>query len=617
MKSYPLLDQIYSPDDLKGRSVSELETIASELRAFLIESVLKSGGHFASGLGVIELTVALHHVFNTPHDAIIWDVGHQAYPHKILTKRKEAIHTIRQKGGLNPFPSPFESEYDAFGVGHSSTSISAAIGMSIAAKLRGDEDQQFIAVIGDGALTAGQAFEALNHAGDIDANILVILNDNNMSISPNVGALNKMLTRTLSNPLLQSVRSEGARILEQLPFSHARDLAKKTEEQIKGFIANESTIFEEFGFQYFGAIDGHDLPTLLKTLKNLKQKRGPKLLHIITKKGRGYEEAEAEPVTFHAVSGTPKVEAKAKAKKMTYTQVFSRWLCEMGAEESKLTAITPAMREGSGLVEFSEKYPDRYFDVAIAEQHAVTLAAGMAVEGLKPVVAIYSTFLQRAYDQLIHDVALQNLPVLFAIDRAGIVGPDGATHSGTFDLAYLRTIPNMIIMAPSDEQEAYRMLSTGFHANAPAAVRYPRGAGIGVTPDFSDLTPLPIGKANIIQEGEEIAIINIGAMIECSKIVAEHFNASLVDLRFVKPLDKNLLTELAKNHSLIITIEDGAILGGAGSGIREFFDLKNIECRMYHFGIDDRFPIHGERSEVLADFNLTPEAIINKIEAIK
>ena len=617
MNSTPNLDQILSPLDLKPLSLEELEHLSGELRQFLIDSVLDSGGHFASGLGVVELTVALHHVFNTPHDKIIWDVGHQAYPHKILTGRKDKIHSIRRKGGLGPFPSICESDYDAFGVGHSSTSISAALGMAIGAKHHHDDEQQLIAVIGDGALTAGQAFEALNHAGDLKANLLVILNDNNMSISPNVGALSTMLTKTLSRPALQSIRESGAKLLENLPFPHALDLAKRAENRVKSAVAEHSIIFEEFGFQYFGPIDGHDLPTLIATLKNLKQKSGPKFLHITTKKGKGYAKAEAEPVKFHAVSAAksspvktaPVADVKSKPEdktpSLTYTQVFSKWLCNMAEIEPDLMAVTPAMCEGSGLVEFRQRFPNRFFDTAIAEQHAVTLGAGMTLGNLKPVVAIYSTFLQRAYDQLVHDVAIQNLDVTFAIDRAGIVGPDGATHAGTFDIAYLRTIPNMVIMAPSNEDECYKMLTTAYNYKGPAAVRYPRGKGIGAELKDSVTESIPFGKAHLIQEGKDLLVINIGPLIQNAQEVANHFGASLLDLRFVKPLDREMLLKLTDTHKAIITIEDGAIMGGAGSAINELLAEEGIFMPIKHFGIKDYYPEHGEREEILAEYGLT------------
>ena len=627
MNSTPNLDQILSPLDLKPLSLEELEHLSGELRQFLIDSVLDSGGHFASGLGVVELTVALHHVFNTPHDKIIWDVGHQAYPHKILTGRKDKIHSIRRKGGLGPFPSICESDYDAFGVGHSSTSISAALGMAIGAKHHHDDEQQLIAVIGDGALTAGQAFEALNHAGDLKANLLVILNDNNMSISPNVGALSTMLTKTLSKPALQSIRESGAKLLENLPFPHALDLAKRAENRVKSAVAEHSIIFEEFGFQYFGPIDGHDLPTLIATLKNLKQKSGPKFLHITTKKGKGYAKAEAEPVKFHAVSAAksspvktaPVADVKSKPEdktpSLTYTQVFSKWLCNMAEIEPDLMAVTPAMCEGSGLVEFRQRFPNRFFDTAIAEQHAVTLGAGMALGNLKPVVAIYSTFLQRAYDQLVHDVAIQNLDVTFAIDRAGIVGPDGATHAGTFDIAYLRTIPNMVIMAPSNEDECYKMLTTAYNYKGPAAVRYPRGKGIGAELKDSVTESIPFGKAHLIQEGKDLLVINIGPLIQNAQEVANHFGASLLDLRFVKPLDREMLLKLADTHKAIITIEDGAIMGGAGSAINELLAEEGIFMPIKHFGIKDYYPEHGEREEILAEYGLTTPQMIETTKA--
>jgi len=625
MNPTPLLDQIQSPMDLKNLSMQDLELVSNELRQFLIDSVLDSGGHFASGLGVVELTVALHHVFNTPHDKIVWDVGHQAYPHKILTGRKNQIHTIRRKGGLGPFPAITENEHDAFGVGHSSTSISAALGMAIGAKHHHDPEQQLIAVIGDGALTAGQAFEALNHAGDLKANMLVILNDNNMSISPNVGALNKMLTRTLSKPTLQSIRESGAKILENLPFPHALDLAKRAETRVKSAVAEKSIIFEEFGFQYFGPIDGHDLPTLITTLKNLKHKAGPKFLHITTKKGKGYAKAEAEPVKFHAVSAAKKVSSSkdlpaispqktetAQQSKLTYTQVFSQWLCDMGEADADLMAITPAMCEGSGLVEFSQRFPNRFFDTAIAEQHAVTLGAGMALANVKPVVAIYSTFLQRAYDQLVHDVAIQNLDVTFAIDRAGIVGPDGATHAGTFDLAFLRTIPNIVIMAPSDENECYQMLTTAYQHKGPAAVRYPRGKGIGKAIEANITQAIPFGKSHIQKRGEKLLVINVGSMMQVSEAVAEHFGATLLDLRFVKPLDRETLTTLAQSHQAIITIEDGAIMGGAGSAVTELLNEEGFYLPIKHFGVKDYYPEHGEREEILAEYGLTADNLIQE-----
>ncbi len=594
------LDTLTLPYDIKQLSLPQLQVFSDELRAFLIESVLTSGGHFASGLGVVELTVALHYVFNSPYDPIVWDVGHQAYPHKILTGRKNEILSIRQKGGLTPFPSPFESDHDAFSVGHSSTSISAALGMSIA-KEHFHENSHPIAVIGDGALTAGLAFEALNHAGALKADILVILNDNNMSISPNVGAVSNMLTRTLSNPTLQKIRTESAKLIEMLPFSHALDIAKKTEGQIKSMVSGGS-FFEELEFQYFGPIDGHDLPTLVTTLQNLKAKKGPKLLHIVTKKGKGYLPAENAPVKFHAVS--PKVNPLNLPQHcLQFTQVFSKWICEVAEKDPDIMAITPAMCEGSGLVEFQKRFPDRFFDVAIAEQHAVTLAAGMAIKGLKPIVAIYSTFLQRAYDQLIHDVALQNLPVLFAIDRAGMVGPDGPTHIGAYDLAYLRPIPNMVIMAPSDENECYHMLSLGLELHCPVAVRYPKAIGTGA--NITESLPLSLGKAHKVRQGEKILIIAVGIMLSIAQPVADNLNATLIDLRFIKPIDHKLITEEALTHNVIITIEDGTITGGAGSAIQECLNQANIFKPIKFFGIPDQFIEHGERSDLLKMLRLS------------
>ncbi len=593
-----LLNQIQTPQDLKRLSLHELQQLTNELRQFLINSVLESGGHFASGLGVIELTVALHYVFDAPDDAIIWDVGHQAYPHKILTGRKDQLHTIRQKDGLKPFPCPKESKFDAFTVGHSSTSISAALGMSIANDLLRAHNHA-VAVIGDGALTAGMAFEALNHAGAIKADMLVILNDNNMSISPNVGALSNMVTKTLSNPVLQSLRSEGKRFIEKLPLPHALELAKRTEEQIKNMVAGDGGLFESLDFQYFGPVDGHDLPSLIKILQNLKQKRGPKLLHLITQKGKGYNQAELAPIKFHAVSAatTEKpVETKKPAK--TYTQVFSQWICDVAEKDQKIVAVTPAMREGSGLVEFDKRFPKRFFDVAIAEQHALTIAAGMVMKGLKPIVAIYSTFLQRAYDQLIHDVALQDLPIVFAIDRAGVVGPDGPTHIGAFDLAYLRIVPNMVIMAPSDENEQYHMLDLALTVPHPTAVRYPRGAGEGVA--ISESLDLEFGKAKIIQQGKEIVIFAVGTMLHIAKKAADELKATLVDLRFVKPLDAELIIAEAKKHSIIITIEDGVVTGGVGTAIQELLSQNFIFKPFKAFGLPDAFLEHGERHEVLA-----------------
>lgn len=606
-----LLNQIQTPQDLKRLSMPELEQLTAELRQFLIDSVLKSGGHFASGLGVIELTMALHYVFDAPNDAIIWDVGHQAYPHKILTERREQLNTIRQKNGLKPFPCPKESRYDAFTVGHSSTSVSAALGMSIANQLL-HNPHHAVAVIGDGALTAGMAFEALNHAGAIKADMLVILNDNNMSISPNVGALSNMLTKTLSNPILQSLRTESKRLIEKLPLPHALELAKRTEEQIKSMVAGDGGLFEALDFQYFGPVNGHDLPSLIAILNNLKQKRGPKLLHLITQKGKGYTLAESAPIKFHAVSApvTPKPVEAPKPK--TYTQIFSQWICDAAARDHKVVAITPAMREGSGLVEFEQRFPKRFFDVAIAEQHAVTIAAGMQMKGLKPVVAIYSTFLQRGYDQLIHDVALQDLPIVFAIDRAGVVGPDGPTHIGAFDLAYLRIIPNMVVMAPSDENEQYHMLNLALTIDHPTAVRYPRGSAQGVA--LTETSDITFGKGRTVRAGHTIAIFATGTLLHVAKHAAEVLNATLIDLRFVKPLDQALILEAAKTHDYLISIEDGVVTGGVGSAILELLAQHFIYKPFKAFGLPDEFLEHGERAEVLEMVRLTDEYFLEDIQ---
>lgn len=609
-----LLNQIQTPQDLKRLSMHELQQLTHELRQFLINSVLESGGHFASGLGVIELTVALHYVFDAPDDAIIWDVGHQAYPHKILTGRKDQLHTIRQKDGLKPFPCPKESRFDAFTVGHSSTSISAALGMSIANNLLHAHNHA-VAVIGDGALTAGMAFEALNHAGAIKADMLVILNDNNMSISQNVGALSNMVTKTLSNPLLQSLRSEGKRFIEKLPLPHALELAKRTEEQIKNMVAGDGGLFESLDFQYFGPVDGHDLPSLIKILQNLKQKRGPKLLHLITQKGKGYTQAELAPIKFHAVSATVDKPIETKKPAKTYTQVFSQWICNVAEKDQKIVAITPAMREGSGLVEFDKRFPKRFFDVAIAEQHALTIAAGMVMKGLKPIVAIYSTFLQRAYDQLIHDIALQDLPIVFAIDRAGVVGPDGPTHIGAFDLAYLRIIPNMVIMAPSDENEQYHMLNLALNIPHPTAVRYPRGSGEDV--EITESLDIEFGKAKIIKTGENIVIFAVGTMLHIAQKAANELNATLVDLRFVKPLDTELILTEAKKHSIIITIEDGIVTGGVGTAIQELLSQNLIFKPIKTFGLPDAFLEHGERHEVLAMAGLESHQFLSDIIEFK
>jgi len=611
--NYPLLNLIDDPAQLRELSVEQLDQLAEELRQFLIQSVSDTGGHLAAGLGTVELTIALHYVFNTPADKLIWDVGHQTYPHKILTGRRDQMSSMRKKDGLSGFPKRDESKYDAFGVGHSSTSISAALGMALAAKQK-EQDTQVVAVIGDGAMTAGMAFEALNHAGDLDANLLVILNDNDMSISPNVGALSNHLARILSGQLYSSMREGSRKVLSVMPS--VWELAKKTEEHMKGMVV-PGTLFEELGFNYIGPIDGHDINTLVKTLKNLSKLKGPRFLHIVTKKGKGFQPAEENPCTYHGVGKfhpeSGKLE-KSAPKGPTYTQVFSDWLCDMAAKDERLIGITPAMREGSGLVRFSEEFPNRYYDVGIAEQHAVTLAAGLACENFKPVVAIYSTFLQRAYDQLIHDVALQNLPVLFAIDRAGVVGPDGATHSGSFDLSYMRCIPNMMIMAPADENECRQMLSTGFLHDGPAAVRYPRGQGLGV--EVSDsLAPIEIAKGQLLREGSAVAILSFGSLLGEATRAADVMNTSLANMRFIKPLDETLILELAKNHQVLITIEDNAAMGGAGSAVNEFLLGAGITIPILNLGLPDQFLAHGTQQEILAEAELTADGIIRRVEA--
>ncbi|ADJ28290.1 1-deoxy-D-xylulose-5-phosphate synthase [Nitrosococcus watsonii] len=617
--SYPLLEQIDSPECLRRLPESELESLAKELRDFLLHSVARSGGHLAAGLGTIELTVALHYIFATPEDRLVWDVGHQAYPHKVLTGRRERLGTIRQAGGLAPFPSRHESPYDTFGVGHSSTSISAALGMAIAAREKG-ENRKTVAIIGDGGVTAGMAYEALDHAGALGADLLVILNDNEMSISPNVGAISSYLTRLLSGQVYSTVREGSKKVLERMPPA-MWELARRTEEHVKGMVA-PGTLFEEMGFNYFGPIDGHDLNSLIRTLRNLHKLAGPRLLHIVTCKGKGYTLAEENPVTYHGVNPfDPKVGIQQGSQKkpssaMSYTQVFSQWLCDMAAQDDRLMGITPAMREGSGLVKFSECFPKRYFDVAIAEQHSVTLAAGMACDGLKPVVAIYSTFLQRAYDQLIHDVALQNLPVLFAIDRAGVVGPDGPTHAGSFDLTYLRCVPNLVVMAPADENECRQMLYTGFVLNQPAAVRYPRGKGPGVAVEAS-MTALPLGKAELKREGKGIAILAFGAMVAPALEAAEKLDATVVNMRFVKPLDESLILEMAMNHELLVTVEDNVTAGGAGSAVSECLACHGISVPLLLHGLPDGFLEHGSREALLEQCHLDAEGIIRRVKTYR
>lgn len=607
---YPRLSRIETPADLRRFEESELPAIAEELRGYLIESVGKSGGHFGAGLGVIELTVALHYLYETPTDRLVWDVGHQCYPHKILTGRRDQIHTVKQKDGVAPFPKREESEYDTFGVGHSSTSISAALGMAIALAQQGD-DRKVIAVIGDGAMTAGMAFEALNHAGGMEPepNLLVILNDNQMSISENVGGLTKMLGRLSSSRTLNALREGGKKLLGDKKKPPARFM-RRWEEHWKGMFV-PSTLFEQMGFHYTGPIDGHDVEALVGALKTLKTLKGPQLLHILTTKGKGYELAEGDQIGYHAVGPFDPEKglvSKSGAKKPTYTDIFGDWLCDMAAVEPRLLGITPAMREGSGLVRFSKEYPERYFDVAIAEQHAVTLAAGMACEGGKPVVAIYSTFLQRGYDQLVHDVAIQDLDVLFAIDRGGVVGPDGATHAGNLDLSYLRCVPNMVVMAPADENECRRMLSTGYHHTGPAAVRYPRGTGPGVAVQ-TDLDTLPIGKAELRVRGNRVALLAFGSTVAAAEQVGRELGLTVVNMRFVKPLDRALVLELAASHQGFVTVEDNVVMGGAGSGVAELLNAEGIALPVLHLGLPDEFQHHASREDLLAEAGIDAAGI--------
>ena len=610
---YEFINKIINPSDLRILSLSDLDDVSDELRHYLIETVSQCGGHFGASLGAVELTVALHYSFNTPDDKIIWDVGHQCYGHKVLTGRKDELHTIRKKDGLHPFPSREESEYDVFGVGHSSTSISAAIGMAIASSYK-NEDKKIVAVIGDGGLSAGMAFEALNHMGSIKEDILVILNDNEMSISPNVGAMTNYLTKILSSKAYSTVKEGSKNIFKKVPPSGGLFLTK-TEKHIKGLLA-PGMLFEEMGINYYGPIDGHNTQNLVKTLKNLKKIKGPKLLHVITKKGKGYLPAESDPVKYHAVPifDTSKGVEKTKDQKPTYTKIFDDWICDIANKDPRIFAITPAMREGSGLVNFSKKFPERYIDVGIAEQHAVTLAAGLACEGQKPVVCIYSTFLQRAYDQLIHDVALQGLDVLFAVDRAGFVGADGSTHSGMFDLSYLRCIPNILIMAPSDEQECRNMLYTGYLHNGPAVVRYPRGEGLGVKIN-NNLENLEIGFSRKIIEGEKISILCFGSVLDICKSVAEEINATLVDMRFIKPIDKKTIIENAKNNHLLVTVEDNTVKGGAGSLVNEIIIDEKIEnIHVINIGAPDEFFPHATREEQLKLGGISKIEIIKKIK---
>ncbi|MFT3792053.1 MAG: 1-deoxy-D-xylulose-5-phosphate synthase [Rudaea sp.] len=603
---YPRLSRIDSPTDLRKFDEAELPEVARELREYLIEQVAGAGGHFGAGLGVVELTLALHYVYDTPNDRLVWDVGHQCYPHKILTGRRDRIHTIKQAGGLAPFPRRDESPYDTFGVGHSSTSISAAIGMAVAAQAKGDA-RKIVAVIGDGGLTGGMAYEALHHGGDLDTDVLVILNDNQMSISENVGALPKMLARLMTSRTLNAMRERAKNSMR--PHSFLWRFFKRWEEHLKGMFV-PSTLFEEFGFHYFGPIDGHDLPQLLHALKTLKDLKGPQLLHVITTKGKGYAPAEAQQIDYHAVGPFDPVKGLVKKApgKQTYTEVFGDWLCEQARADERLLAITPAMREGSGLVRFSKEFPQRYFDVGIAEQHAVTLAAGMACEGAKPVVAIYSTFLQRAYDQAIHDVAIQNLDVTFAIDRAGVVGPDGATHAGSFDLTYLRCIPNLIVAAPSDENECRRLLTSGFLYNGPAAIRYPRGTGPGAKLD-AELKALPVGKADVRRRGAGLAILAFGSPLAAALDAGAELGATVVDMRWIKPLDEALILELARTHGAIVTVEDNAVAGGAGSAVAEYLSAQNIQMPVLHLGLQDVYLEHASRERLLAEAGIDATGI--------
>lgn len=620
--NWSLLESINSPADVRKLNSLQLKELARQLREFLLESVSSTGGHLSAGLGTVELTVALHYVFNTPYDRLVWDVGHQTYPHKILTGRREEMAGLRQKGGIAGFPKREESEYDCFGTGHSSTSIAAALGMSFAAK-QNHENRHCVAIIGDGAMTAGMAFEALNHAGDSDANLLVILNDNDMSISANVGALSNHLTRLLSGDLFSTLREGGKRVLENIP--PALELARRTEEHVKGMVA-PGTLFEELGFNYYGPVDGHDLDTLIPVLKNINQHSGPRLLHIKTQKGKGYFPAEDAPVKYHAVSefdlSTGKSNAASTAKLPSYTEIFGQWLCDMAEQDKRLVGITPAMSEGSGMIEFSRRFPKRYFDVGIAEQHAVTLAAGMACEGLKPVVAIYSTFLQRAYDQLIHDVAIQNLSVVFAIDRAGIVGADGPTHTGAYDISFLRCIPNMVIMTPADETECRGLLTTAFLHDGPSAVRYPRGSvhNLSLTvntdeePGNNKLQALPFAQAKQYRQGNKIAILVFGTLLSTAIEVAEELNASVFSMRFVKPLDTNTIKAAAEQHGLLVTIEDNAIAGGAGSAVSEYLNEQNIATRLLQIGFPDELINHGKPDELLSDWKLDKAGILQTIQ---
>ena len=611
-RTMPRLQDINCPADLRRLDRRDLPQLTEELRDFLVASVSQTGGHFSSNLGTIELSVALHYVFDTPADRLVWDVGHQCYAHKILTGRRERMSTLRMHDGLSGFPKRCESEYDTFGVGHSSTSISAALGMALAAKQKG-EQRKVVAIIGDGAMSAGMAFEALNNAGVADADLLVILNDNDMSISPPVGALNKYLARLFSGRTFNAARRAGEKVLGVAP--PLLEFANRVEEHVKGMLT-PGTLFEEFGFNYIGPIDGHDLDSLIPTLQNLRELKGPQFLHIITKKGQGYKQAEADPILYHGVGKFQPdvgIEPPIAPGKLTYTQVFGDWLCDMAAADPRLVGITPAMREGSGMVRFAEQFADRYYDVGIAEQHAVTFAAGLACEGLKPVVAIYSTFLQRAYDQLVHDVALQNLPVVFAIDRGGLVGADGPTHHGTFDISYLTCIPNMVVMAPADEAECRKLLSTAVTLDCPSAVRYPRGAGMGTVPG-TDLATLPVGKGEIRRKGKEVAVLAFGSMLSPALAAGDVLDATVANMRFVKPIDRELILQLAREHSLLVSVEENALIGGAGSEVARVLEVAGVNVPLLRLGLPDRFIDHGDHARLLAEIGLDRDGIVRSIE---
>ncbi len=618
---FPLLSTVNSPADLRQLDEDQLPQFCDELRQFLIESVAVTGGHLGASLGTIELTVALHYVFNTPVDQLVWDVGHQTYGHKIITGRRDRMDTMRKRGGLAGFPNREESSYDTFGVGHSSTSVSAALGMALAAQQTNadkepQDQQKTVAVIGDGALTAGLAYEALNHAGGVRADMIVVLNDNDMSISPNVGAMNKYLARILTGKFVSGAREGSKRVLSKVPTM--LELARRTEEHVKGMVV-PCTLFEELGFNYFGPVDGHDVGSLADVLANMRELKGPLFLHVVTKKGHGYKFAEEDPLAMHAMTpfdpATGKSLKSSKSNSPTYTQVFGQWLCDMAEKDHNVVGITPAMREGSGMVEFEQRFPDQYFDVGIAEQHAVTLAAGLACGGKKPVVAIYSTFLQRAYDQLVHDVAVQNLPVLFAIDRAGLVGPDGPTHAGSFDFSFMRCLPNMVIMAPADENETRQMLYTGYKLDGPSSVRYPRGSGPGEPVDET-MQAIPIGEAVQLKHGKDVAILAFGTMLAPAKAVAEELGYSLVNMRFVKPLDTKLIDALAATHKLLITVEENAVAGGAGAGVAEYLSTTDSITPIKIIGLPDEFVEHGDRNELLAHCLLDEVGLRSQIDAV-